>query len=410
MTLASLTAELTAACPDVRDATDADAVDGVRPAAVAAPASTDEAAALIRVAAERDLAIVARGAGTKISWGRPPRRLDVVVETRRLDQLVEHAAGDLIAGAQAGLPLAALQERLAGAGQRLGVDEMVPGTTIGGLVATSPSGPLRLAIGTARDLLIGLTIVRADGVVAKGGGKVVKNVAGYDLGKLIVGSYGTLGLVTEATFRLHPIPAARRWLSAPAGSAERIGAMLAGLLDSQAVPAALEVGWPVDGDGRVAVLLEGTEAGVEARADRVAALLGPDTTELADPAPLYAYPWRDSPGAVAIKLTCQLSALPDVLAAARTAGVPVQGSAGTGVLYGVLPADTDPALVERIVEQLRELCTTRGGSLVVLDAPAAVKKTVDTWGPVGGLDLMRRVKDQFDPGHRLAPGRFVGGL
>lgn len=410
MTLVSLTAELSAACPDVRDATDADAVDGVRPAAVAAPASTEEAAALMRVAAGRDLAIVVRGAGTKIGWGRPPTRLDIVIETRRMDRLVEHAAGDLIARAQAGLPLAAFQERLAGARQRIGVDEMVPGTTIGGLVATSPSGPLRLATGTARDLLIGITVVRADGVVARGGGKVVKNVAGYDLGKLLVGSYGTLAMVTEATFRLHPIPASRRWLSAPADSAERAGQMLAAVLDSQTVPAAVEVSWPVDGAGQVAVLVEGTEAGVDARSDRITALLGAGATELADPAAFLAYPWSDVPGAVAIKLTCRLSAVPEVLGAARHAGAAVRGSAGTGVLYGMLPADTDPAAVASAVDRLRELCAAQGGSLVVLDAPPAVKAAVDTWGPVHGLELMRRVKDQFDPGRRLAPGRFIGGI
>lgn len=410
MTLTSLTAELSAACADIRDATDGDAVGGVRPSAVASPASTEEAAALMRAAAERDLALVARGAGTKLGWGRPPRRLDLVVDTRRMDQLIEHAAGDLIAGAQAGMPLASFQARLAGTRQRLGVDEMVPGTTIGGLVATSPSGPLRMATGTARDLLIGITVVRADGVVARGGGKVVKNVAGYDLGKLMVGSYGTLGLVTEATFRLHPIPPARRWLAASATTVEQAGTMLAAVLDSQAFPAAVEVVWPTEGAGTVAVLLEGTDAGVDARSGQVTGLLGGAAGELADPTELLAFPWRDSPGAVALKLTCQLSAVPDVLTAARETGVYIQGSAGTGVLYGHLPGDTDPTLVGSTVDRLRSVCAARGGAVVVLDAPTAVKEAVDTWGPVGGLDLMRRVKDQFDPDHRLAPGRFVGGL
>jgi glycolate oxidase FAD binding subunit len=410
MALTSLTADLAAACPDVRDATDADAVDGVRPSVVAAPATTEETAALLRVAAERDLAVVTRGAGTKLSWGRPPSRLDVVVDTRRMNRLVEHAAGDLIAGAQTGLPLAEFQSAVSATRQRLAIDEMVPGTTIGGLVATSPSGPRRLATGSVRDLLIGITVVRADGVVAKGGGKVVKNVAGYDLGKLMTGSFGTLAIVTEATFRLHPIPAADRWLTAPAESETQAGELVAAVLHSQVVPAALEVEWPVDGPGAVTVLIEGTAAGVDARAEQVAALLGGSAEAVDEPAHLLAYPWQHSPGATALKLTCRLSAVSDVLAVARAAGVHVQGSAGTGVLYGYLPADTDPAVVATAVEKLRATRVDRGGAVVVVDGPPAVKDAVDLWGPVAGLDLMRRVKDQFDPGRRLAPGRFVGGL
>lgn len=408
--LAALTADLAAACADIRDATDTDAVDGVRPSAVASPTSTEEAAALLRVAAERDLAIVARGAGTKLTWGRPPRRVDLVVDTHGMDQLIEHAAGDLIAGAQAGMPLAAFQNQLAGTRQRLAIDEMVPGTTIGGLVATSPSGPLRMAAGSARDLLIGITVVRADGVVAHGGGKVVKNVAGYDLGKLMIGSFGTLGLVTEATFRLHPIPAARRWLSAPAETAAEAGTMIEAILHSQVVPAALEVVWPASRAGTVAVLLEGTGAGVDGRSAEVVTLLGGSAKELTDPSPLLSYPWQGSPGATALKLTCQLSAVPEVLTGAREVGVHIQGSAGVGVLYGYLPADTDPQLIDGALDKLRATCGAHGGAVVVIDAPRTVKDAVDVWGPVNGFDLMRRVKDQFDPERRLAPGRFVGGL
>lgn len=410
MALVSLSAELAAACADVRDAVDSDAVDGMRPSVVATPRSTEEVARLLRVAADHDLAVVARGAGTKLGWGRPPSRVDVVLATTGLDRVTEHAAGDLIAGAQAGVPLAALQRELATAGQRLAIDEMVPGTTIGGLVATSPAGPLRMAAGSVRDLLIGITVVRADGVVARGGGKVVKNVAGYDLGKLMVGSFGTLAVVTEAMFRLHPIPAASRWLAAPAATTAQAGAMLAAVLHSQTMPAALEVVWPASGTGTVAVLLEGTDAGVEARSRQIEAVLGGSTRPVDDSGGLASYPWRDIEGATALKLTCELSAVPDVLATANAAGVHVQGSAGVGVLFGYLPAGTGPDTVARAVDGLRAVCGARGGAVVVVDAPPGVKDAVDVWGPVRGLDLMRRVKDQFDPHRRLSPGRFVGGL
>ncbi|EBP5695887.1 FAD-binding oxidoreductase, partial [Salmonella enterica] len=156
--------------------------------------------------------VVVRGAGTKLGWGRDPERLDVVLDTTALDTLVEHAAGDLIAVVGAGRRLADLQDDLSGADQRLGVDPSRAGT-VGGAVATAATGPMRLAHGAVRDLVIGMTMVRADGVVAHSGGKVVKNVAGYDLGKLLTGSFGTLGVITEVAFRLHPVPAGRTWVT-----------------------------------------------------------------------------------------------------------------------------------------------------------------------------------------------------
>lgn len=410
MTVTSLTAGLVEVCADVRETSARDEVDGVVPTLVAAPSSTEETAALMRVAAEKGLAVVARGAGTKMGWGRPPERVDLVVETANMNRLVEHAAGDLIATAGAGLPLARLQEQLATAGQRLAVDEMVPGTTIGGLVAATPSGPRRMAGGSVRDLLIGLTVVRADGVVAHSGGKVVKNVAGYDLGKLMTGSFGTLGVLTEATFRLHPVPEAARWLGHPVASAAQAAEVIATVLHSQVVPAALEVLWPTEGPGTVAVLLEGSSAGVGARARVVGDLLGHGTEVMEHPGHLHTYPWQHIAGATGLKLTCQLSAVSDVLETARECGVHLQGSAGVGVLYGSVPADTEPRALEATLRQLRTVCVANGGSVVVVDAPAETKGDVDVWGPVHGLELMRRVKDQFDPDHRLAPGRFVGGI
>lgn len=403
--------DLAAVCSQVREATDDDRVDGVQPTLVATPASTEETSALLRVAARHGLSIVPRGNGSKLTWGMPPRHVDLVVDMTDLDRVIEHAAGDLIVVAEAGVQLTKLQRQLAPAGQRLALDETVPGSTIGGIVATSPSGPHRMATGTARDLLIGVTIVRADGVVAKSGGKVVKNVAGYDLGKLLTGSFGTLGLITQAAFRLHPLPPAVRWVQAAAGTESAAGALVESVLHSQTVPTALEIDWPAEGTGSVAVKLAGTEAGVDARSRAVADLLGP-AAEILDDAPGWttSYPW--AAGGIALKLTCQLSAVAEVLAAARSAEVPVatRGSAGVGVLYGGLPAGSEPETAKRVVDRLRRTCGSRGGNVIVVDAPADVKAAVDVWGPVPALDLMRRVKDQFDPDHRLAPGRFVGGI
>ncbi|MCW2695200.1 MAG: glcE [Modestobacter sp.] len=411
---------LSSACSEVVDATPADAVDGVPVGLVARPASTAEAAEVLRAAAVFGLVVVPRGRGTKTSWGRPPEQADLVVDLSRMSAVVEHAAGDLIVKTEAGALLADVQAAVGSAGQRLSLDEVVPGSSIGGTLATNTSGPGRVAVGTARDLLLGVTVVRADGVVAKAGGRVVKNVAGYDLGKLVIGSFGTLVIVTEAVFRLHPVPAARRVVSVSAGSPDDVQRLVQLVVHAQVVPAAVEVEWSGTGGGTVGVLLEGTAAGVEGRAAATIALLGGDahaTDEL--PAGWGRLPWADEPVAgrpTALKATFALSALSRVLAAgqaaAGAAGVQLhlRGSGGAGVLYGALPAGTDVAAVREVVGRLREACALAGGALVVLDGSPEVKAGMDTWGPVPAIDLMRRVKEQFDPERRLAPGRFVGGI
>jgi glycolate oxidase FAD binding subunit len=397
---------LASACEDVRDGGPGDAVDGVPVGLVARPAGTGQVSELLKAAAAHRLTVVPRGRGTKLTWGLPPTSADVLVDLSGMDQVLDHAAGDLIVEAQAGTRLAGLQDVVGQAGQRLVVDETVPGASIGGSLATNASGPHRMLAGTARDLLIGITVVRADGVVAKAGGRVVKNVAGYDLGKLLIGSFGTLAVVTEALFRLHPLPEVRRWVSIRVDDPGRVHDLTQDLVHSQTVPGAVELDWPVDGSGTLTVLYGGTPAGVEARAGAAASLLGADATDSdAPPAGWGAYPWR--PGETGLKLTCVLSGVCDAVATAREVGATVRGSTGSGVLYAALGRPDD---VPEALARLRDVCTRHQGSAVVVDAPAEVKQAVDVWGPVHGLDLMRRVKDQFDPDHRLAPGRFVGGI
>lgn len=392
--LADTGAEVRAAGPD-------DAVAGVGASYVARPSDTAQTGDLLRAAATHGLTVVARGAGTKLAWGAAPRRVDLVVDLSAQAAVVDHAAGDLIVVVEAGCPLADLQAALAPAGQRLAIDDPVGGSTLGGLIATNGSGPGRMRFGTLRELMIGTTLVRADGVVAQSGGRVVKNVAGYDLGKLMTGSLGTLAVITRAVFRLHPTPETRAVLAVPAADEHEVARLVAAVLHSDVVPTAVEVDWPADG-GTVAVLLEGSERGVAQRVRATQSLLG-GGEPTADPPTWWGRPpWIDG---VALKLTCALSGVPRVLSAARAVGAVVRGSAGTGVLYAGLPVDATAA-----VGPLRALCTSLGGSLVVLDAPADLKAGLDLWGPVPALDLMRAVKDQFDPDHRLAPGRFVGGI
>lgn len=403
---------LDTACP-TRTGGEADAVDERVPAYVACPASVEEAAAAMRAAAERGLRVVPRGAGTRLDYGAPPRGCDLVIDTSNLDTLLEHAAGDLVCRVQAGMTLCGLRETLAPEGQHLALDEPAPGATVGGALATASSGPVRLRYGTPRDLVTGITVVRADGTVAHSGGKVVKNVAGYDLAKLFTGSYGTLGLIVEAAFRLHPLPAARGFVTGRAPDPAAAQTLVRAVLDSQLMPTALEVdragpGEPVD----VAVALEGSSGGVAARVREAARLLGTDA-EPADTPPPW---WTPLEHGVQVKVTAEIATLARVLEALEATGeeagspVAVRGSAGAGVLYAGLPGDATPATVGRFLDALRPAVASCGGTAVVQRAPTAVRDSVDVWGPTGGLGLMRAVKAQFDPDHRLCPGRFVGGI
>ncbi|HEU5157605.1 MAG TPA: FAD-binding oxidoreductase [Streptosporangiaceae bacterium] len=401
----------------VRPGGAADAVDGVVPSWVAAPASVADTAEVMRIAAEHGLSVVPRGAGTRLRWGLPPASCDLLVDTGGLDKVIEHAAGDLVVTVEAGLTMDGLAEVLAAQGQRLALDVPLAGSTVGGTLATGAWGPLRLRYGTARDLLIGVTIVRADGGLAKAGGKVVKNVAGYDLGKLFTGSYGTLGLIVEAAFRLHPLPAARSYVTCEVADFARAQTVVQEVLGSSVVPSAIELDAPGVGAGgpiTVTVLIEGVAAGVGARAELVAALLGAGARADAEQPGWWG---RYPDGPTLLEVTAPPAALADIFAPASPAlaalgavGAGVRGSAGSGHWYVGVPADAPAEQAAELVTRLRAAAAGHGGSLVVRVAAPDLRDQVDPWGPVPSLPLMRRVKDQFDPGHRLAPGRFVGGI
>ncbi|RNI20427.1 FAD-binding oxidoreductase [Flexivirga caeni] len=393
---------------DARPGEPDDLVDDHEVPCVAFPVSTDQVSAVLREANSRRATVVVRGHGTKLAFGGAGPAPDLLLDLSRCDRLLEHAPGDLIARVEAGMPLASLQEVLHASGQRLGIDEPVPGSTVGGVVATNLSGPRRLHTGTARDLLIGVTVVLADGTVAHSGGKVVKNVAGYDLGKLLVGSLGTLAVITEATFRLHPVPARAQWVSASA-QPDALEPLLARLCHSQLAPSALEIDWPRDGVPTVAMLLEGSADGIPARIAAAQAEFAMPTTVDDDLDWPWQLPTRDVARGICLKLTCRLGAVAGIASAAHDLGLHVRGAAGTGVLYAV-PGWTTPESLESGLRTLRDLTRQQGGSAVLLTAPALVRRRLDVWGPVNGLAVMRRLKAEFDPGQLLSPGRFVGGI
>jgi glycolate oxidase FAD binding subunit len=428
----------------VRPATEADAVDGVQAELVVEPASVDEAGQVLRAVHRAGKKVVVVGGGSKLGLGNPPERAELILSTARLNRVLEHAAGDLVVKVEAGVRLADLQAALAPAGQWLALDPPEPRATVGGVVAANASGPRRLRYGTVRDLIIGITVVLADGTVAHAGGKVVKNVAGYDLAKLLCGSLGTLGLIAEATFRLHPRPAAATVVTLEAQGAEQVGEATRRLLRSTLVPSAIELAWrDAERSYRLTVLFEGIQPGVEAQAADAARLLGevgeaevlgPGGTEAALSV-LGALPWEKAE--VGVKAACPPAELPGVLAdlwdaaAGRQLGdVRVTAHAGSGVVragFGVpeivpdmaaVLAEHEPGFVAepgerlaRFVRDLRERLAARQGSLLVVEAPLELKRAVDVWGPPGdAIGLMRRVKRQFDPERQMSPGRFLGGI
>jgi glycolate oxidase FAD binding subunit len=456
MTADSLPGVLAQAGAEVREAGPDDAVAGVVPRFVARPADVAQAAAVMRAAAGAGLTAVPRGAGTRLAWGCPPAGCDLVIDTRGLNRVLEHAAGDLVVRVQAGVGLDQLSATLAGAGQRLALDPpsrvaseggAVNGAgtgTIGGVLATGVAGPLRLRYGTPRDLVIGITVVRADGTVASSGGKVVKNVAGYDLGKLFAGSYGTLGLIVETAFRLHPLPGATSFVTVDTADAAAAQSAVAAAAGSPLAPSAAEIDRPSrDGPTRVAVLLEGDPEGVAERSARLAGLLGDGASASPAPPAWWGRGAAAEPDGTVIRIGFWAEALARLLgavdAAASEAGLDplVGGSAAAGVIHVAMGEDAPADAVARFVRALRaalggpavapaaaaELAAEGGpapaaspaaspawASAVVLHAPAAVRAGVDLWGPVPAPGLMRAVKDQFDPEHRMAPGRFAGGI
>ena len=396
-----------------REATPDDAVDGVQPSFVVEPGTVEEISELLRFAADEGLAVSPRGGGTKVSLGNPPRDFDLVLSTARMDEIIEHVPGDQVVRVQAGIKLRDLQEQLAGSNQMLGIDppEKDAGATVGGIVAANSSGPRRHRYGTMRDLIIGITVVLSDGTVAKAGGKVVKNVAGYDLSKLFTGSLGTLGVIAECNFRLHPKLEAGRTVAVELESTQTAGQAAQAIMHAQIVPSAVELQWG-EGAGLLSVLIEGIEPSVEAQAETASYLLR-GFGELTDE-----YPDSIAPpgGEVVVKISAPPAELTGVLdstleACSRRGVTPsITGHAGIGVTYAALSGGGEEAQAQ-IVDELREIWSRRGGSVVVRDAPPAFKKKVEVWGPLGSrLELTRRVKQKFDPRGILNPGRFAGGV
>jgi glycolate oxidase FAD binding subunit len=402
----------------VRATTAADAVAGVQPKLVIEPGTERELAEVLRLSNEVGLAVIPRGGGTKLGWGNPPARADLILSTARLTAIIEHAWADLTVSVEAGCTIQRLQETLAQHGQRLALDPLwAEKATVGGVLSTNDSGALRLRFGALRDLIIGATIALPDGTLASSGGKVVKNVAGYDLPKLVTGALGTLGVITRAVFRLHPLPRNTRSFSVSAADAQETQRFVLAVQNSKLAHTSLQSHFSGDNPPVSDILFEGTEAGLAAQEAQLRNLSTPASVSEATATRWSAREafWRFSdPQSAAI---AKISILPANLACTidlieRTANAhQIRWRAlhyATGV--GWLRLEGKPSSLRDALQTLRGELQGQSGSLVTLHRPEKMA-AFDTWGAAGdAFPLMRAVKQQLDPKNTLNPGRFVGGI
>lgn len=408
-----------AGAKQVRPASPEDAVAGVAPQIVVEPASEQELAKVLKVADDAGLAVIPRGGGTKLDWGNPPAHADVVLSTARLNRVLEHAWADLTVTVEAGCTIGKLQDLLAKHGQRLALDALGPQrATVGGVLSCNDSGVLRLRLGSLRDLVIGITLALADGTLASSGGKVVKNVAGYDLPKLATGALGTLGVITRAVFRLHPLPKETRSLTCVCHDIAEAQRVLLAIQDSKLAHTALQIRCRRGGRPEVDVLFEATQAGLAAQTAQLKALLS--TRDFADShsevwnarQELYASAQRgEKTAAVAKFSTLPAHVAKEMETLASLCGDRVRWSGvaqATGI--GCILTEGEPPAMESALLSLRAHLEGAKGSLVVHHHPASASR-MEAWGNSGdALPLMRAVKEQLDPKNTLNPGRFVGGI
>lgn len=411
----------------------AHAVDGVRPRFVATPGTVDGVSRVLALASDRGLAVVPTGGGARLGWGTPPRRLDIVLSLARLDRILAHEPADLTLSVECGVTLEALDSVLRPHRQFVPIDAARPrASTIGGLIATGAAGPYRARYGTMRDLLLGVTVIRADGTLVRGGGRVVKNVSGYDIPKLHVGALGTLGVVVEAHLRLHPRPVEERTWILRLPSAQ---AALETALEIRGTPVVLSrcqlftvatlraLGDIAPRGGALAVTVGSVPAAVSAQGTSIAEICRRTGGTMVEVTGADGW-WQRAgeltcPDAGAPTLALRIGARPtDVVKALRTveavapAGSELRAAAdlATGVLHATL-TPVDASHVAGVVERTREGLAALGASCVVEHAAEPAKPGLDVWGDVGpALGAMRRLKGELDPTGVLNPGRYVGGI
>lgn len=402
-----------------------DAFAGMQPDVIVEPETQEELARVLKMANDAGLAVIPRGGGTKLAWGNAPTHADVIVSTAKLNRIVEHVWADLTVTVEAGCTVQKLQETLGKHGQRLALDAAwADRATVGGVVSANESGALRLRFGAVRDLIIGVTLALPDGTLASSGGKVVKNVAGYDLPKLVSGALGTLGIVTRAVFRLHPVPRKSRTLTILARDLNEIQRLILTIQDSKLAHTSLQGRLWAGAPPEVNILFEGTDAGLEAQQAQLTKLAGNSVvkevaTDVWNARQELWSDWQQGAGVgtLAAAAIIKISILPSLIVATiqsvEAASDPQQLRwraivQATGI--GWLRFDGHPHLLDAALKLLRYELEQKGGSLTLLQKSAGTTP-FDAWGQAGdALPLMRAVKQQLDPHRTLNPGRFVGGI
>jgi glycolate oxidase FAD binding subunit len=409
-------------------------VAGVAPCFVAEPTSVIGVSRVLALASAHGLAVAPIGGGARLAWGAPPRRLDVVLSLARLDRVLAHEPADLTLSVQCGVTLGALDTLLRPHRQFVPLDPARPhASTIGGLIATGAAGPYRARYGTMRDLLLGLTVVRADGTVVKGGGRVVKNVTGYDIPKLHVGALGTLGVVVEAHLRLHSRPAEERSWVFGFASAE---AALDAALDVRDTPVVLSrcqlvtaaalraLGEPEPPAAALAVTIGSVPEAVRGQGTQVADICGRAGSPALEVPQADAWwqriadvTWPEGPAThlslrIGIRPTDSVKALRAVEAVQPDGDGALRATinVATGVLHATV-APIEDRRVSDVVARVREALAALDGTCVVEHAPPGALPGLDVWGNVGpAVEAMRRLKRELDPAGVLNPGRYVGGI
>ncbi|MCU1242273.1 MAG: hypothetical protein JWO71_2999 [Candidatus Acidoferrum typicum] len=407
------------AAEHVRTAGASDAVAGVQPSLVVEPGNEQELAKVLKLANDVGMAVIPRGGGTKLEWGNRPARADLILSTARMNRVIEHAWADLTVSAEAGCTIAKLQDTVAKHGQRLALDPLWPErATVGGVLSTNDSGVLRLRFGSLRDLVIGATVALADGTVASSGGKVVKNVAGYDLPKLVTGAFGTLGVITRAIFRLHPLPKEKRTISVVTRDLTEAQRLVLAIQNSKLAHSALQIRCGAEMQPRVDVLFEGTETGLSAQSAQLKLMAGEAREDDAGGKvwnrreEILSRTESDGENCAMGKFTtlpveiAETVAMIGKIAASGLRWSVVAQATGIGLVL----IDGAVSEIAAALRGLREWLGIRGGSLVVVRRPAGMAE-LDAWGDSGdALGLMQAVKRQFDQQGTLNPGRFVGGI
>ena len=415
--------------------------DGYIPKAVVLPTSVQEMQEVLQFAVERNLSVMPAGAGTKLGIGNLPQKVDVVLATTSLSSVVEYEPADLTVTVEAGIRLKDLQTELAKHRQYLALNPpYADRCTIGGIVATNASGSFRLRHGTARNQVLGLRVVRADGTVVKSGGKVVKNVAGYDLNKLYIGGFGTLGIITEVTLKLSPIPVRQGILTADFQNIQDAADTGLAIVGSQILPMfvnlfvnadpthaktetptdenkpMLTVGFGGDPE-TVAWQLTQCQGIMEQNGAIGVTIVKDESIQHLQEAVQEFSAENKNTERVIAKLNLKRTDLTEFAAQIVEANwandVQIMALLGSGVLYVTIPvaSDTDYPSLANALTQLRRTAMSKQGNLIIEVAPPELKQHIDVWGSVEGtLSLMKQIKAKFDPTGLLNPGRFVSSI